>query len=162
MLRAEVDKGSYHLMKRHGRHVKRWSWQRLHNLLSGSDPPWTNWQEGDPARPLYWVQLLSFLGMNQDSHKDSGWGGELEVTGPHKEHRVILRVFPAYPTGRTVETGFLVSKSLPTEGRLFATATQAAPRTDATDQEWHMAFLAVILVASLHFLDVLLIWHSTE
>lgn len=38
-----------------------------------------------------------------------------------------------------------------------------AHQTDATDQEWHMAFLAVIPVASLHLLlDVLLIWHTSQ
>jgi len=69
----------------------------------------------------------------------------LEVTGPHEELRGILRALPAYPKCRAVETGFLVPKSLPTVGRLLATATQAAHQTDAADQEWHTAFLGVIL-----------------
>ena len=100
--------------------------------------------------------------MNQDSHKGSGWCGVLEVTGPHKELRGILRALPAYPTCRAVEAGFLAPKSLPTVGRLLATATQAAHQTDGTVQEWHTPFLAVILVASLHLLDVLLVWHASK
>lgn len=100
--------------------------------------------------------------MNQDSHKGSGWCGVLEVTGPHKELRGILRAIPVYSMCRAVETGFLVPKSLPTVGTLLATATQTAHQTDVTDQEWHTAFLAVILMASLHLLDVLLVWHASE
>lgn len=75
---------------------------------------------------------------------------------------MILRALPAYPMCRTAETGFLLPKFLPTVERLLAAATRAAHQTDATDQEWHTAFLAVILVASLHLLDVSLAWHTSK
>lgn len=41
-------------------------------------------------------------------------------------------------------------------------ATQAAHQTDPTDHDWQATFLAVILVASLHLLDVLLKWHANN
>lgn len=85
--------------------------------------------------------------MNQKSHKDNCQ--VLELTSPHEELSGILGELSVYPMWRTVETGFLVPKSLPTVGRLLDTETQAAHKTDSTDQEWHTPFLVVILVANL-------------
>lgn len=121
---------------------------------------WTDWQEGWPHRPLCCAQLLSSLGTNHKSFKDSCQ--VLELTSPHKELKGIPGALLVYPTCRTVETGFLVPESLPTIGRLLDIETQAAHKTDSTDQEWHTTFLVVVLVANLQLQDVLFAWRVSE
>lgn len=87
-----------------------------------------------------------------------GAGGNRSSQGAQRDPQRISSLSHMQSSG----DGFLIPRSLPTVGRLLATATQAAHQIDVTDQEWHTAFLAVILVASLHLLDALLIWHASE